>query len=79
MVERVDQGQGGGAVEGAAVIQGGGDAHRRLVDVWDAEVDFTHRGQRRESIPDDRDAEVDGRMIAVLVCKEKKGKKKRNK
>lgn len=47
MIKRVNQGQGRRAVEGPAVIQGGGDAHRRLVDVGDAEVDFPHFGVSR--------------------------------
>lgn len=42
MVERVDQGQGRCAVERTAVVEGRGDAHRRLVDVGDAEIDFPH-------------------------------------
>ena len=42
MVERVDERQGRGAVEGAAVVEGGGDADRRLVGIRDAEVDLTH-------------------------------------
>ena len=42
VVERVDEGEGGGAVEGAAVVEGGGDADRGLVGVGDAEVDLTH-------------------------------------
>ena len=44
VVERVDERQGGCAVEGAAVVEGGGDADRGLVGVGDAEVDFTHGG-----------------------------------
>ncbi len=44
MVERVDQGKSRGAVKRPAVIQRSCDAHRRLVDVWDAEVDFSHFG-----------------------------------
>lgn len=42
MVERVDEGEGGGAVERPAVIEGRGDADGGLVRVWDAEVDFAH-------------------------------------
>lgn len=42
MVERVDQRQGRCAVERTAVVEGRGDAHRRLVDVGDAEIDFPH-------------------------------------
>lgn len=44
MVERVDQGQGRRAIEGASVVKGGGNAHRRLVDIGYAEVDFPHLG-----------------------------------
>lgn len=46
MVEGVDEREGGGAVECTAVVEGGGDAHRRLVDVGDAEVDFPHGRMR---------------------------------
>lgn len=42
MVEGVDERQGGGAVEGTAVIEGGGDADRGLVGIGDAEVDLAH-------------------------------------
>ena len=44
VVERVDEGEGRGAVEGAAVVEGGGDADRRLVGIRDAEVDLAHDG-----------------------------------
>jgi hypothetical protein len=44
VVEGIDEWERRGAIEGSAVIQGGGDAHRRLVDIWDAEVDFSHDG-----------------------------------
>lgn len=44
MVEGVYERQGRCAVEGAAVVESGGDAHGRLVDVRDAEVDFPHDG-----------------------------------
>jgi hypothetical protein len=42
VVERVDERERRGAVEGAAVVEGGGDANRCLVGVRDAKVDFTH-------------------------------------
>lgn len=44
MVEGVDEREGRGAVERSSVVEGGGDADRRLVDVGDAEVDFPHDG-----------------------------------
>lgn len=44
MVERVDQGKGRSAVKGTAVIQGGGDSHRCLVDIRNTEIDFPHGG-----------------------------------
>lgn len=50
MVEGVDQRQGRSAVEGASVIEGGGDADRGLVDVRDAEIDFSHDGRGFVSI-----------------------------
>lgn len=42
VVEGVDEGEGRRAVQCTAVVEGGGDAHRRLVDVGDTEVDFPH-------------------------------------
>lgn len=42
MVEGVDEREGRGAIKGSAVVQGGGDADRGLIDVWDAKVDFPH-------------------------------------
>jgi hypothetical protein len=42
VVERIDEREGRGAVEGTAVVEGGGDADRCLVGIRDAEVDFTH-------------------------------------
>ena len=42
MVEGVDEREGGGAIEGSAVVEGSGDADRGLVDIGDAEVDFSH-------------------------------------
>jgi hypothetical protein len=46
VVQGVDEREGGGAVEGSAVIQGGGDADRGLVDIGDAEIDFSHDENR---------------------------------
>lgn len=45
MVEGVDKRKGRGTIEGAAVVEGSSDAHRRLVDIGDAEVDFAHDGR----------------------------------
>jgi hypothetical protein len=42
VVERVDEREGRCAVEGTAVVEGGGDAHRSLVGVGDAKVYFAH-------------------------------------
>lgn len=42
VVQRVDEGEGRGAVKRSTVIEGGGDADGRLVCVWDAEVDLAH-------------------------------------
>lgn len=44
MVEGVDERQGRCAVESPAVVESRGDAHRRLIDVGDAEVNFPHDG-----------------------------------
>lgn len=44
MVKRVNEGERRGAVERSTIVQSGGDAHRRLVDVRDAEVHFPHFG-----------------------------------
>ena len=46
VVERVDERERRCAVEGTAVVERRGDAHRRLVDVWDAKVDFPHLESR---------------------------------
>lgn len=48
MVQGVDQGQGRCAIQGSAVVEGRGDAHRGLVDIGDAEVDFSHDGRAAE-------------------------------
>jgi len=42
VVQGVDEGEGRGAIERSAVIKGGGDAHGCLVDIGDAEVNFSH-------------------------------------
>ena len=81
MVERVDERQGRGAVEGAAVVEGGGDADRGLVGVGDAEVDLTHggRGPRgwRGWRGDGEDVVVDGGwwmvVEAVMVGRSARG------
>lgn len=44
MIERIDERQRRRAIESSAVIQGGGDADRCLVDIGDAEIDFPHDG-----------------------------------
>jgi len=44
VIERIDEREGGGAIEGSAIVQGGSDADRCLVDIWDAEIDFPHDG-----------------------------------
>lgn len=45
MIERIDQRQCRCAVEGPTVVKRGGDCHRRLVDVGNAEVDLPHDGR----------------------------------
>ena len=42
MIQGIDEWERGRAVEGTTVVQGCGNAHRRLVDVWDAKVDLSH-------------------------------------
>jgi hypothetical protein len=44
VVERIDKGKRGCTIERSSVIQGSGDAHRCLVDIGDAEIDFSHDG-----------------------------------
>lgn len=44
MVQGVDQRQGRSAVEGPAVVKGGGDIDGRFVHIGDAEVDLSHDG-----------------------------------
>lgn len=45
MVEGVDKREGRGAVEGSPVIESSCDADRCLVDIRNAEVDFSHDGR----------------------------------
>lgn len=47
VVEGVYKGKGGGTVEGSAVIEGSGDMNGGLVDVWNAEIDLSHRAPSR--------------------------------
>lgn len=42
MVQGIYQREGGGAIKGSAIIKGSGDANRRLVDIGDAEINFSH-------------------------------------
>ena len=65
VVERVDEREGGGAVEGAAVVEGGGDAHRGLVGVRDAEVYLAHVCSCL--VPSQRGWGVAGWSVAGLV------------
>ena len=44
MIERIDERQRRRAIESSTVIQGRSDAHRCLVDIGDAEIDFPHDG-----------------------------------
>ena len=43
MVQGIDQGKGRCAIKCSAVVEGRSDAHRCLVDIGDAEIDFSHR------------------------------------
>ena len=43
MVQGIDEWEGRGAIERSPVVEGGRDAHRGLVDIWNAEIYFTHR------------------------------------
>lgn len=65
MIERVDQRQCRGAIEGTSVIQGSGDAHGRLVDVGDAEVDFPHLGPIRLGAPRGHGHGKGGRLLPM--------------
>jgi hypothetical protein len=42
MVEGVDEGESGRAIQGPSIIKRRGNTNRRLVDVWNAKVDFPH-------------------------------------
>lgn len=44
VIERIDEREGGRAIECSAIIQGSGDADGCLVDIWDTEIDFPHDG-----------------------------------
>lgn len=42
MIERVDEWESRCAVKSPAVIKGSCDSHGRLVDIWNAEIYFSH-------------------------------------
>lgn len=42
MVERINERKGRGAIQSSAVIESCSDMDRRLVDIWDAEIDLSH-------------------------------------
>jgi hypothetical protein len=65
MVERVNQGEGSGAIESSTVIQGGSNANRRLVDVRDAEVDLPHFKEPRITARRASGSGIDGREGSV--------------
>jgi hypothetical protein len=44
MVERVDEWEGRCAIECSSIVEGSRDAHRCLVDIGDAEINFSHDG-----------------------------------
>lgn len=50
MIQRIDERQSRSAIEGPAVVEGGGDAHGGFVHIGDAEVDLPHgeKGSNRE-------------------------------
>lgn len=60
MVEGINQRKRRGTIEGSAVIQGGRDTHRCLVDIWNAEINFPHDGKYSAQLPI-------GTMVCVLV------------
>ncbi len=64
VVEGIDQRQRRRAIEGSTVIQRRGDAHRRLVDIRNAEVDFSHRGDG----PQSRSIRRSTRSISRFEC-----------
>jgi hypothetical protein len=45
MVKGVDEWEGRGTVQSSTVIERRRDVNRGLVDIWDAEVDFSHVAQ----------------------------------
>lgn len=42
MIEGIDEWKRGGTIERSSVVKGSGDTHRRLIHIWDAEIDFSH-------------------------------------
>lgn len=42
MVERIDKWKRGGTIKRSSVVKGCSDAHRCLIDIGDAEIDFSH-------------------------------------
>lgn len=42
MVERIDERKGRCAIESSSIVQSCGNSNRRLIDIWDAEIDFPH-------------------------------------
>jgi multidrug resistance efflux pump len=44
VIERIDQREGGCTIESSAIVQGGCDADRCLVDIWNTKIDFPHDG-----------------------------------
>jgi hypothetical protein len=72
VVQRVDEGEGRGAVKRSTVIEGGGDADGRLVCVRDAEVDLAHvcavlgsAWRSNGELFDDRTGKPDGAGVRV--------------
>jgi hypothetical protein len=70
VVEGIDEGKCRGTIEGSAVVEGRGDAHRCLVDIRDTKIDFSHDGV----VPHDRDegricldARVSGRVDDLFL------------
>ena len=64
MIQRIDEGEGGCAIECSAVVKGSSDAHRCLIDIGNAEIDFSHV----EVIPQYRGVEEKGRLGWVVFC-----------
>jgi hypothetical protein len=42
VIEGIDEWKRGGTIERSSVVKGSGDTHRRLIHIWDAEIDFSH-------------------------------------